>query len=213
MGCKHFVVIFFSDVSTHNTRLGNGLPRWSPAWRPTVRHFENEEKMSRPESSVPFFSVSQVQRISKDFQKVIYYRCHCKIDCSDMQMSKVLDFKRTSSRINAVSHDSHVTWAKFQSGVSALLPVLIGIQSLDHLPWWYGERYKILLQTASERGLSCDGIFKKLKFRFDTWSPNSTNVDRKSSEWLMIKGQTGILVYSGWIENALKFQIPKKAFT
>ena len=31
----------------------NGLPWWSPAWRPTVRHFENGEKMSRPESSVP----------------------------------------------------------------------------------------------------------------------------------------------------------------
>ena len=25
------------------------------AWRPTVRYFENEEKMSRPESSVPLF--------------------------------------------------------------------------------------------------------------------------------------------------------------
>ena len=30
-----------SDISTLNTRIGNRLPRWTPAWRPTVRNFEN----------------------------------------------------------------------------------------------------------------------------------------------------------------------------
>ena len=36
------------DVSTHNTQVGNGLPWWSPAWRPTVRHIENWKILSGP---------------------------------------------------------------------------------------------------------------------------------------------------------------------
>ena len=32
-----------SDILTHNTRWANRPPWWTPAWRPAVRHFENEK--------------------------------------------------------------------------------------------------------------------------------------------------------------------------
>ena len=37
-----------SDISTHYTRWRNRLPWWTPAWRPTVRHFENRKILSGP---------------------------------------------------------------------------------------------------------------------------------------------------------------------
>ena len=36
-------VDMLKDVSTNNNQLGNGLSWWSPEWRPTIRHFENEK--------------------------------------------------------------------------------------------------------------------------------------------------------------------------
>ena len=69
------------------------------------------------------------------------------------------------------------------------------------------------MQRVSERDLWYDGIFKKLQFQLGTWSPMSTNFDRKYSARLFITCQTEIEVHFEWIGNALKFQYLEFAIT